>query len=326
MPNKKLSFKDIIKGESSFDLSLFGDIVIAKSTEEPLYNFAVVVDDHEMQISHIIRGEDHYSNTPKQMVIYEALGWQPPEFAHLPLILGQDKSKLSKRHGTTTSIDDYKNQGYLPEALINFIVLLGWHASGDREIFTINDLQQEFSLERVQKTGAVFNAEKLDWLNNNFLKQKPIQEIVEFLLPFFMREGINLGKFESTYVQKAILASMEKTKGVNEIIKMSEIFFRETEYEKELLIWKESTEEITKDKLEKSLDALRLFDEITFNKESYEQQLKEIYGEDKGSVLWPLRVALSGRKVSPGPLEIIEVKGVNSSTMCIEKAIAKLEK
>ena len=336
MPNKKVSFKDLIKGESTFDLSLFGDIVIAKGLDKPLYNFAVVVDDHEMNISHVIRGDDHYSNTPKQMVIYEALGWKLPQFAHLPLILGEDKTKLSKRHGTTTGIDDYREQGYLPEAMINFIVLLGWHPSGDREMFSLNDLQQEFTLERIQKTGAVFNATKLDWLNNHYLKQKPIQEAVEFLLPFFEKKKIlfkkskgvftNKGKesFEPGYIQKAIAAAMEKSKSLTEIIEMSKMFFEEPEYETNLLIWKEMSTKEVLDIMEKAEKALSLIATEEFKQENIDSVLSSLYADDKGIVLWPIRAALSGNRVSPSPIVIAEILGKSKTISRIKKGMIKL--
>jgi len=337
MPNKKISFKDLIKDESSFDAGLFGDLVIAKSLTEPLYNFAAVIDDHEMKITHVIRGEDHYSNTPKQIVIYEALGWEIPFFAHLPLVLGQDRSKLSKRHGATVSIDDYREQGYLPEALINFFVLLGWHPSGDGEILSLNDLQQEFSIERVQKTGAIYNQTKLDWLNNYYLKQKPLKQAVEFLVPFFEKRGVltkktkesfvnqNKEKIGTNYVQKAIGAAMEKSRSLEEIIEMAKIFFEEPEYETSLLIWKEMTKKEVKNNLEKTLGAIEQIDENEFKQEIIDAALAEFYEEDKGSVLWPLRAALSGKKVSPGPMVIAEILGKQKTISRIKKAAAKLE-
>lgn len=345
MPNKKISFKDLIKGESSFDLSLFGDIVIAKSLEEPLYNFAAVVDDYEMKISHVIRGEDHYSNTPKQIVLYEALSWKAPQFAHLPLILGQDKTKLSKRHGTTMSIDDYKELGYLPEAVINFIVLLGWHPSGDREIFSLNDLQQEFTLERIQKTGAVFNPQKLDWLNNHYLKEKPIQKMVEFLLPFLEKEKIlfkksksrltraedsfinkDKEKFDPSYIQKAVAAAMEKSKSLPEIIEMSKMFFEEPEYEANLLIWKEMSAKEVLDIMKKVEKTLSLIAAGVFKQENINLSLSSLYTDDKGIVLWPMRAALSGARVSPSPMVIAEILGKSKTMARIKEGIAKLSR
>ena len=177
MPQKKIKFKDLIRGEIEFDLSLIGDIVIAKSLEEPLYNFTVVVDDYLMKITHVIRGDDHISNTPKQLVLQEMLGFERPFYAHLPMILGPDRSKLSKRHGEM-ALTEYKKLGYLKEAMINFLALLGWHPSSDEEIFSLEELIERFSLERVQKSGAVFNHLKLDWFNSFYLKKIPFEELM----------------------------------------------------------------------------------------------------------------------------------------------------
>jgi len=162
IPGKKIEFEDLIRGKVEFDTSLMGDTVIAKNLFTPLYNFACVIDDFEMQVSHVIRGEDHISNTPKQILLQEALGFPQPKYAHLPLILGPDRTKLSKRHGAI-SVSEYKREGYLPEALINFMAFLGWNPGGEREIYSLASLIKEFSLEAVQKSGAIFNIKRLDF-------------------------------------------------------------------------------------------------------------------------------------------------------------------
>jgi glutamyl/glutaminyl-tRNA synthetase len=176
-PNEVVTFEDKIRGEIKFDTTELGDFVIAKSLNEPLYHLAVVVDDHEMGITHIIRGDDGISNTPRQILIQRAIGAKQPIYAHLPLILGEDKSKLSKRHGAV-SIKEYKNQGYLKEAIINHLAMLGWNPGTDQEIFTMPQLIKEFSLEKVSKGGAVFNVEKLDWFNGKHLAKLPEKEIM----------------------------------------------------------------------------------------------------------------------------------------------------
>ena len=170
IPETKISFKDIIRGEITFDGALMGDSVIAKDLDNPLYNFVVVIDDFLAEITHVIRGEDHISNTPRQIALMDALGFEKPKFAHLPIILNPDRSKMSKRF-SDTALRDYIDKGYVKEAVINFISLLGWHPEGDREIVSIEDLIREFSLEKVQKSGAVFNQEKLDWLSNLYIRQ-----------------------------------------------------------------------------------------------------------------------------------------------------------
>ena len=186
-PETKVEFKDIIRGKVSFDAGLFGDIVIAKDLETPLYNFVVVVDDEEMKISHVIRGEDHISNTPKQILFQKALGFTEPEYAHLPLILNPDRSKMSKRFADTAVLD-YKDRGYAPEAMINFLALLGWHPTHDKEIFSLEELVKEFDLKRVQKGGAIFNQEKLDWLQKEHMKQVPTDELVRRIEPLLRKE------------------------------------------------------------------------------------------------------------------------------------------
>src|SRR3990167_7359277 len=179
----KNSFKDIIRGEITFDGALMGDSVIAKDLDNPLYNFVVVIDDIWSEITHVIRGEDHISNTPRQIALMDALGFEKPKFAHLPMILNPDRSKMSKRF-SDTALREYIQKGYVREALINFIGLLGWHPEGDREIVRIEDLIREFSLEKVQKGGAVFNEEKLNWLNNLYIKQMDNGAFVEMAKGF----------------------------------------------------------------------------------------------------------------------------------------------
>ncbi|MCL4437633.1 glutamate--tRNA ligase, partial [Patescibacteria group bacterium] len=197
MPEKEVKFTDLIRGEVSFDSSLFGDIAIAKNLETPLYNFAVIIDDFEMKISHVIRGEDHLSNTPKQILIQDALGIPTPEYAHLPLILAPDRSKMSKRD-IETSFLEYRENGYLPEAMLNFMVLMGWHPKEDKEIFSPEELIKEFDLSRVQKTGAVFNKEKLDWLNAFYIRNAPVEKILAYIKPRLEKsnsdESLNLAE------------------------------------------------------------------------------------------------------------------------------------
>ena len=183
--NKKIKFKDLIRGEIEFDAGLLGDIVIAKNLDAPLYHFTVVVDDFEMSVSHVIRGEEHLSNTPRQMLLQEALGFFHPIYAHLPLILNTDKSKLSKRQGDV-ALKDYHDQGYLPEAIINFIVLLGWNPGTEKEIFSLSELVKEFSIEKVQKAGAVFNIQRLDHINSLYIREKSIGSLTKLCLPYFI--------------------------------------------------------------------------------------------------------------------------------------------
>jgi len=177
-PNKEIIFEDLVRGEISFDTTELGDFIIAKSVDEPLYHLAVVVDDHEMGVTHIFRGEDGISNTPRQILIQDAIGAQRPKYAHLPLILGPDKSKLSKRHGAT-SLNAFREQGYFKEAILNHLAFLGWNPGDEREIFSLEELIKDFDIKKVSKGGAVFNIEKLDWFNKHYLENLNDEEILK---------------------------------------------------------------------------------------------------------------------------------------------------
>lgn len=188
VPSKKIEFNDLIRGKLEFDTSLMGDIVIAKDLTTPLYNFACVVDDFEMKISQVIRGEEHISNTPKQILLQEALNFSSPQYAHLPMILAPDRTKLSKRHGAV-GISEYRTEGYLPEAVVNFIAFLGWNPGTEREIYSLPSLIKEFSIERVQKGGAIFNIKRLDFLNSFYIRQRSVEKLTELCLPYLIEAG-----------------------------------------------------------------------------------------------------------------------------------------
>ncbi len=337
MPGKKISFDDMIRGKVSFDTSLFGDIIIAKTTDEPLYNFAVVVDDHEMKITHVIRGEEHLSNTPKQIVLQEALGFEQIQFAHLPLILDADRTKLSKRKGTTTSVDEYFQEGYLPEALINFIALLGWHPSGDKELFTLNELVKEFSITRVQKTGAVFNAKRLDWLNNYYLRKKSPTELMALLEPVLEKAELlrptkpgayqnadGSDSFDTTYVEHVIELVLERAQKLSDIPTLTDFFFAMPAYEANLLQWRNLPLEEIKLRLGSISKTLQELDPSSFTKEILTERIATLYGNDRGEILWPMRVALSGKQFSPGPFEIAAILGKERVMNRIRQAIEKI--
>lgn len=321
--DKKIKFNDIIRGELEFDAKLLGDISIARDEKTPLYNFAVVVDDGEMNISHVIRGEDHISNTPKQILLAEALGFKLPRYAHLPLILGPDRNKLSKRH-MAVSISDYKKEGYLPEALINFMVLLGWNSGTEKEIFSLNELVQEFSLERVQKAGAVFDIKRLDWINGCYIRQMDLNELTKKCLPYLESQTKQSNIFDFEYIRKIIFIEQERLKKISEIGELTMFFFKnKLEYEPELLMWKNTASAQIKANLELLYEKLSNLSD--FSKKTLEETimpLTEEYGT--GELLWPLRVALSGQKTSPGPLEIAEILGLKRTLKRVREAINKL--
>lgn len=320
---RKISFKDLIRGEMVFDSDLLGDFSIAKRIDLPLYNFAVVVDDHEMQISHVIRGEDHISNTPKQILLLEALGLEKPQYAHLPLILGPDRSKLSKRHGAT-SLEEYKKLGYLPEALFNFMALLGWNPGNDKEIFSRDELCRTFSLERAQKSGAIFDLTKLDWMNGEYIRQKTADELVRLAQPFlenFLRGAGGLTASTDEYLKKVMMLEQPRLKKFSELTERADYFFQEPRYERGLLRWKEMSEQEITESLKTSVEILSAPEQVFSKTEIEKTFLLKIGAGDKGRLLWPLRVALSGKSASAGPFEIIEILGGEESLRRLHAAL-----
>ena len=362
---KKVKFKDLVRGEVEFDMKLAGDIVIAKNLRYPLFVLAGAIDDFAMQISHIIRGEDHLSNTPKQILLQEALGFPIPEYAHLPLILGPDRTKLSKRRDAV-AICEYRDQGYLPEALVNFIAFLGWNPGTEREIYSMNSLVKEFSLERVQKGAAVPNVKRLDFLNGFYIRQKSIEKLTEMSLPYLIKAGLieesldlslkesepeKLKLFSQTQPQfknketgetirldkleKIVAIYQERLKKLSEIPELTVFFFRKKiEYDKELLKWGSMSDKELKiilDKLEKILSKIK---ESDWTKENLEEILileseKPIPAPDgekgeRGKLLWPFRVVLTGMKATAGPFEIAELLGKEKTLIRLKEAKQKL--
>lgn len=316
---KKVVFEDLIRGEIEFDSELLGDFSIAKEVSVPLYNFAVVVDDYEMKINFVIRGEDHISNTPKQILLQEALGFEMPKYAHLPLILNPDRTKLSKRFNKT-SILDYKKEGFLPEALVNFIAMLGWNPGTDEDFFGLADLEKRFSLERVQKSGAVFNLEKLEWLNSHYIRQMDLGELTRLCLPYFGRE------VDFEYAEKIVALERERMKKLSDIKEAAEMFFAEKfEYDKELLRWKGAADEKTKENLNAAKEILNEISEGEFNAAKIKEELdKKAKETGAGDLYWPLRVSLSGRKFSPPPQEIAAILGKKKTLERIDEALKKV--
>jgi glutamyl-tRNA synthetase len=316
-----ISFTDLIRGKISFDVNLIGDIVIAKDLKTPLYNFAVTVDDEDMKITHVIRGEDHLSNTPKQIAIQEALGFSQPHYAHLPLILGPDHKKLSKRY-LDTSFNDYREKGYLAPAVLNFMTLLGWHPENDREVLSREEAVAEFGLKRVQKAGAVFNPEKLDWLNAQYIKNSPAEELAEALKEFVPKEWTK----KKEMLEKIAEVEKGRMKKLSDFPELAAIFFELPDYPKSLLVWKETPEAAILDNLRFTQDVISKIPAGDFKKDTIEKYVMTVAEKrGRGEVLWPLRAALSGREASPGPAEILEVIGQEEGTRRLNVAIKKLE-
>ncbi len=347
MPAQKIVFNDLVRGKVEFDSSLIGDVVIAKDLNDPLYNFAVVVDDFEMKISHVIRGEDLLPNAPIQILLQKALGFSQPEYAHLPLILGPDKSKLSKRHGAV-SMAEYKKQGYLSETIINFLAFLGWNPGTEREIFSFASLIKEFSIERVQKPGAIFNIKRLDFLNGFYIRQKSLEKLTELCIPYLVQEGLLEPVFITEsyppayggmsisqkykiietkeevnldYLKKVVAVYQERLKKLSEITELTNFFFKDKlVYDRGLLIWKNMTEKEVKASLDKTIDVLSKIDK--WDRNNIEKSL--ISKGDRGEALWPFRAALTGKKASAGPFEIAEILGKEKTLKRLQDAYVLL--
>ncbi|MBI2013709.1 MAG: glutamate--tRNA ligase [Candidatus Colwellbacteria bacterium] len=316
MPEKKVIFKDTIRGTVTFDAALFGDQVIAKSLIEPLYNFANVVDDSEMQITHVIRGEEHLANTPRQILIAEALGLASPSFAHIPLILNPDRSKMSKRFADV-ALKDYISGGYLPDAMFNFLAFLGWHPREDKDIMSRNELVKEFELERVQKAGAVFNIEKLNWLNSHYINRLSSEEFTELAQKYLPDDW----KFTNTMAESV----RSRVKNLGEVKDLASFYFNLPNYDKAILLWKKMPPAAAEANLSNIAKILEGIDNLSFTKENLEKILIEKTKDlPKGEVFWPLRVALSGAEKSPTPFEIMEALGKIESLDRIMRAINKL--
>ena len=310
-PNRVVTFTDLLRGEISFDTTDLKDFIIARSIDEPLYHFAVVVDDHEMGITHVIRGEEHISNTPRHILIQEAIGAKRPIYAHMPLILAPDKSKLSARHGAK-SVLEYRDDGYLPEAIINFLALLGWHPKDSREVFNRSELLELFDLERVQKGGAVFDINKLDWLNREHMKRLAPEELRKRAQTFCSTSEVE--QFSEKFLP-LFLERINKFGDISQMLREGgefDFLLIKPKVSKELLVGKSgaSEEEIRKHLtyiLEKGTDKETVW--------PYAEQM------GKGKVLWPMRVALSGKEKSPEPFILANALGKKESLARIKTAL-----
>jgi len=321
---KKLAFVDGVKGKIEVDTALIGDFTIAKGIDEPLYNFTAAIDDELMRISHVIRGEDHISNTPKQILIQEALGFHTPVYAHLPLILGPDKSKLSKRHGAA-SILEYRDEGYLPEALANFLAFLGWHPGGEKEFYSCEELTLQFDINQVNKSNAVFNIQKLEWFNAHYIRQKSDEELRALCLPYLLKAGAVDALMDMEKVRKIVVLQKERLKKLADIVPLSAFFFTLKDYAAETLIWKKSNRATTIESLMASCVALEAVDAAHFTADEIKDALTAVAARfGNGETLWPVRVALSGMEASPGPVEIADVLGKEETIKRMRAGIMRL--
>lgn len=319
MPESKVEITDAIRGKVSFDTALIGDIVIAKDLERPLYNFAVVVDDEEMKITHVIRGEDHLSNTPKQIAIQKALGFKTPKYAHLPLILDPKGGKLSKRL-MALSISELKEKGFLSGAVFNFLVLLGWHPKEDKEVVSKKEAIETFTLSRVQKGGARMNQEKLDWLNGYYIRNSETKDLIPYLKNLIPKEWLK----NKTLLKKVLEVEKERMKTLTDLKELANFFFELPDYSGELLVWSDKKKE-SKEALKDVLTKIKDVPEKNFTKENLNKVLNPLSEKHgKGETYWPFRVALSGKKASPGGPEIAEVLGKEETVKRLELAVEKL--
>jgi len=322
MPDTTVSFTDMVRGHIEFKTELFGDIIIAKGLREPLYNFAVVIDDHEMNITHVIRGEDHLSNTPKQIMIQKAFEFPNLYYAHLPLILGSDRKKLSKRY-LSTSLNEYRKQGYVAEAMFNFLILLGWHPERDREIVTREEALKEFSLKRAQKSGGIFNEQKLNWLNAHYLKNLSPEDFIK-IADHFIPTQWNENK---DVLKKAIPLIQDRIKKLSDVEGLGKFLFETPQYDKEMLPWKETGFETTMRNLELVYKTIETVSENNFTQKIITAEIGKIAEkEGRGEIFWPMRVALSGREASAGPVELADALGRKETLKRIAVAISKLKK
>ena len=313
---------DLIKGRVVFDNTVLDDLIILRSNGYPTYNFSVVVDDALMGITHVIRGDDHLTNTPRQIPMFKALGFDVPKFGHLPMIMGPDKTRLSKRHGAT-SILEYRDQGYLPEAMINYLVRLGW-SSGDQEIFSLAELVEQFSLEHVQKSAAVFNPEKLLWVNAHHIRHGAPSRIAALLVPFLEQSGYGLAvkAAPAGWIERLVVMLRERARTLVEMAKAAEPYLAQ-----EPAMEKEAVQKFMTPTIAPILDTLvqRFNDAQDFSKENLESLFKSVLDEaglKMGQLAQPVRVALTGRAISPGIFEVVDLLGRDATIARLRSGVA----
>lgn len=306
---QKIKVNDLIRGEIEFDSSTIKNQVLIKSDGTPTYNFACVIDDALMQITQIIRGDDHISNTPKQILLYNALGFKVPEFAHLPLILSKAGGRLSKRKGAT-AISEYRQAGYLSAALVNFLLLLGWSPGENREVVEINEAIKKFDVKNINKTAAVLDLDKLDWMNNQYLKKEDPDQLTDQLIPLLAGKGyIEKEKFDRSYVLSLVKLFQGRLTVLNDFVDWADFFFL-----KEINIDPQAAEKFLTRDLSREfklfterLEALSQFDIVNIEA-SFREMVKELGIETK-VLIHPIRVALTGKTIGPGLFEVIYFLG-----------------
>lgn len=328
-PNKTITFNDIIRGEITFDTTELGDFVIARAIDDPLYHLTVVVDDADMAVTHVLRGEDHISNTPRQILIQEALGYPRPLYGHIPLILATDRSKLSKRKGAV-SIDEYRAMGFLPEALINYLALLGWNPGTEQEIFTQKELIEQFRVEQIQKGGAIFDVEKLAWINKCHLQKRPLTEQIQYVLDAFAKQqtqdSVTSNRIER--LAPTILERYHTQAAIHEAARAGEwgYIFEQPDLKIEQLQWKNDPHPSSA--LPRLKHIVTLLHDTEFTDAEAIKNAVFPYAEEvgRGEVLWPFRIALTGAERSPDPFTIAYTLGKKETLDRLQNACAILER
>jgi len=316
------SFQDIVHGSLEFNNDEIGDFVILRSDGMPTYHLAVVADDFDMHITHIIRGDDHLSNTPKQVMLYQAMNWSIPQFAHVPLILGSDKKRLSKRHGAT-SVEEYKSAGYYSKALFNYLVLLGWSPGNNKEIMSINELIDIFSLSTISKNSAIFDEMKLRWMNDQYISQLPDAELTGIIIPLLKQSSLlNEKNVDTPYVSRVVHLLKPKVKLFSDFINYGKYFFidpEEYDEKAKTKYWGEISVIGLLQAFLTKMEKMKIFDAATF-----EENLRNLANESNISaakLIHPIRLALTGFGVSPGIFELMEVLGKDLVKRRLQKAI-----
>ncbi|MGB9780065.1 glutamate--tRNA ligase [Caldanaerobacter sp.] len=316
---------DIIRGDVEFDNSTIDDFIIMKSDGIPTYNFATVIDDYQMGITHVIRAEEHLSNTPKQILIYKALNVPIPQFAHVSMVLAPDRTKLSKRHGAT-SVQEFKDQGYLPEAIVNYITLLGWAPLDGEEIFDVQKSIREFSLERVSKNPAIYDVQKLTWINGHYIRNYDLDKLTQAVIPFLQKKGLIGENYDYEYIKRIVAVVREREKTLVDIAEAMTYYFKDVESYDEKGVQKYFTKEGTVEILKKAVEVLRNLD--PFNKTTAEEayrKLVEELGISSSALFHPTRLAISGKTFGPGLFDIMEFLGKEKTISRLEKAIKFIE-
>jgi len=323
----QIRFNDLIRGEVAFENNTIDDFVLLKSDGYPTYHLANVVDDHLMEISHVLRAEEWLSSTPRHLLLYQALGFEPPQFAHLPMILGDDRAKLSKRHGAV-SITEYRDQGYLPEAMVNFLALLGWSLDDRTEILARRELIDSFSLERVSRTAAIFNKDKLNWMNGVYIRSLSLEEFSQRAIPFLERDLPPEVKrpLSIDYVRQIMPLLQERARTLAEVAELAQFFFvDELDYDSALLLGNNMSQESTTQALETAQQ--RLGQLAVFDAESLEAVLRPLaveLGLKTSQLFGTLRVATTGRTAAPPLFQTMAVLGKERCLRRIEAALHRL--